>query len=72
MKILYVTTVSDTMGFFPEHIKKRETGFVLKVSSRFLDEEGEPIFWEFEYPSHEKFKEIKESGQLQVMEMKPK
>ena len=57
----------DLSCFFPEQVKKRDLGFTVPVSNRFLNADGNVIEWEFKFPTHEIFKKIKEAGQKQVV-----
>lgn len=52
----------DLSFFFPEKIEKREENFTLKVSERFKDDKGKVIEFEFIYPDHEQFKDIKKEA----------
>lgn len=56
----------DLSFFFPDKVGKREQSFTLEVSNRFKDDEGKAVKFEFEFPSHEKFKEIKKAASRQV------
>lgn len=58
----------DLNYFFPEQVEKREAGFTLVASKRFKDAEGKQVEWEFEYPTHENFKKIKEAGTVRKVE----